>query len=172
MLKNAVLSFYQERQYRQALRIYKELQTRYPRPEFEVSLPEFARNRFLEEFKTLDINNTREQIIGLLKESWYLYAIFSDNEAVGRQDLAKQLREYFLKEGADEEGQRINLPPMNELYYISMKDFLSDQRYPPYLKQNLQVRLYREQPELYQEFKKRMDKEGQEQQAPVKSAQP
>lgn len=160
MLKNAVLTFYQERLYGEALRIYKELQTRYPRPEFKVSLAEFARNRFMEEIKEVfGINDAREQITALLTESWYLYAIGSDNEAYGRQELAKQLRDHFLEEFGTEQGNRITMPSMNELYFVSAMDFLNDSRYPLYLRQNFQARLYREQPELYKQFQKRMEQE-------------
>ncbi len=160
MLKNAVLSFYQARITGQALRIYKILQDTFPRPEFTVPLEEFARNRFLEEMReTFGINDAREQISALLKDSYYLYALQEDDEAIGRQELAVQLREYFMAEYGEENKTRVTLPPMGELHLLSMQDFLEDQNYPDYLKQNYVARLQYQQPEAFKTFQKWMEKQ-------------
>ena len=169
MLKNAVLSFYQSRLYGQALRIYKMLQEFSPdRPELQVSLAEFARRRFVEEVKeAYGINDAREQILGLLKESYYLYAIQSDDEAYGRQKLAEELRDYYMKEFGEspqDNTGRVDLPDMKELKYLSAVDFLQDPGYPPYLKQNFLARMYTESPELYEQFQK-MELQNQKEEA-------
>lgn len=169
MLKNAVLSFYQARITGQALRVYKILQDTFPRPEFTVPLEEFARNRFLEEMReTFGINDAREQITALLKDSYYLYTIQSDDEAYGRQELAAQLREYFMAEYGEENETRVSLPPMGELHLLSMQDFLEDQNYPAYLKENYLARLQLQQPEAFKTFQQWMEK----QQASQPSATP
>lgn len=167
MLKNAVLSFYQARLTGQALRIYEILQETFPRPEFKVSLEEFARNRFLEEIReTFGIHDAREQISALLKESYYLYAIQSDDEAYGRQELASQLHEFYMAEYGDEETRRVDLPPMSEMHLLSMKDFLDDRNYPPYLKQNFVNRMRAQQPEAFDQFRKWMEEQQAGQNAP------
>jgi len=157
MLKNAVLSFYQARQYKQAMRIYKELQQRYPRDEFKVSLAEFARHRFIEEIKDgFGIMDAREQIMALLKESFYLYAMHSDDDAFGRQELAKEIHNYYQ---GDE--YRIDLPDMKTLYFLTVMDFLVDKNYPQYVKDSFRARIYNEQPELYKQFQE-MEKKARE----------
>ena len=169
MLKNAVLSFYQARLPGQALRILEILRETFPRPEFMVPLEEFARNRFLEEIReTFGIHDAREQILALLKESYYLYTIQSDDEAYGRQELASQLHEFYMAEYGDEETRRVDLPDMSELHLLSMKDFLEDQNYPSYLKENYLARMKLQQPEAFEKFQQWME----EQQAGQNSSEP
>ncbi|NQV32407.1 MAG: hypothetical protein HQ515_06915 [Phycisphaeraceae bacterium] len=160
MLKNAILSFYQARLTGQAARIYKILQDTFPRPEFTVPLEEFARNRFLEEIReTFGIHDAREQIESLLKESYYLFAIHSDDEAYGRQELATQLHDFYMAEYGDEETRRVDLPPMTELHLLSMQSFLEDQNYPPYLKENYLARMKLQQPEAFEVFQQWMEEQ-------------
>jgi hypothetical protein len=160
MLKNAVLSFYQSRLTGQALRIYKILQDTFPRPEFTVPLEEFARNRFLEEIReTFGLHDAREQIEALLKESYYLYAIQSDDEAYGRQELAAQLHEFYMSEYGNEETRRVDLPPLSEVHLLSMQAFLEEQNYPSYLKENYLARMKLQQPEAFDKFQQWMEKQ-------------
>ncbi len=160
MLKNAVLSFYQARLTGQAVRIYRILQETFPRPEFTVSLEEFARNRFIEEIReTFGIHDAREQIQSLLMESYYLYAIQSDDEAYGRQALAAQLHEYYMDEYGDEETRRVDLPPLSEVHLLSMQAFLEEQNYPPYLKENYLARMRLQQPEAFDKFQQWMEEQ-------------
>jgi hypothetical protein len=160
MLKNAVLSFYQARLTGQALRIYKILQDTFPRPEFTVPLEEFARNRFLEEIReTFGLHDAREQIQSLLMESYYLYAIQSDDEAYGRQELAAQLHEFYMSEYGNEETRRVDLPPLSEVHLLSMQAFLEEQNYPPYLKENYLARMRLQQPEAFEKFQQWMEKQ-------------
>jgi len=169
MLINAAFSFYQARLTGQAMRVYKILQDKFPRPEFNVPLEVFARNRFLEEVRdNFGIHDAREQISALLKESYYLFAIHSDDEAYGRQDLATQLHEYYMAEYGNEETRRVDLPPMSELHLLSMKDFLEDQNYPPYLKEQYLGRMHLQQPEAFEKFQQWME----EQQAGIISPKP
>ncbi|MCP4452483.1 MAG: hypothetical protein GY809_13560 [Planctomycetes bacterium] len=160
MLKNAVLSFYQARLTGQALRIYKTLQDTFPRPEFTVPLEEFARNRFIEEIReTFGLHDAREQIESLLMESYYLYAIQSDDEAYGRQELAAQLHEYYMDEYGDEETRRVDLPPLSEVHLLSMQAFVTEQNYPRYLKNNYLARMQLQQPEAFEKFQQWMEEQ-------------
>ena len=85
MLKNALLSFYQAGLKSYALKIYNELRQRYPRPEFSVSLEEYATKRFREELESIGIHDAREQIAALLAEAYGLYALSDDDGAAGRE---------------------------------------------------------------------------------------
>ncbi|MCF7976014.1 MAG: hypothetical protein K9N55_19510 [Phycisphaerae bacterium] len=170
MLINAVLSFYQARLNGQAMRVYKILQDTFPRPEFTVPLEVFARNRFLEEVRdNFGIHDAREQISGLLQESYYLYAIESDDEAYGRQQLAAQLHDYYMKEYGDEETRRVDLPPMSELHLLSIKDFLENQMYPDYIKEGYIGRMRLQQPEAFKRFQEWMETQQAEESPSPKS---
>jgi hypothetical protein len=91
MLKNAVLSFYQSGHKKKAQQIYNELRRLYDLPEFKVTLVEFARKRFLEELESIGLNDAKEQVVLLLRESYSLYAIGDDDTAAGRENLAREI---------------------------------------------------------------------------------
>ncbi len=151
MLRNAVFSFYQSGHKTQAQKIYRMLREGYPDlPEFKVPLKEFAQNRLLEELQTLDITNAKEQIIFLLRQSYFLYAIRDDEAAVGRESLAKQTHEYYTGKYLDE--NRIDLPPFNELRYFALINFLNDTQFVPDLRLNLLARIKIERPDVYRQL--------------------
>ncbi len=151
MLTNAVLSFYQSGHKDQAQKIYTQLKQRYPREEFEVPLLVFARKRMLEELGNIGINDAKEQILFLLIESYYLYAIRDDDTAFGREKLAEEIHSHYLSKFGDE--GRIDLPRFPLLRYLALMDFLNDQRYPIYLRQSLLGRIDVERPELAEQLK-------------------
>jgi hypothetical protein len=150
MLKNAVLSFYMAGHKAQAVHIYNELRKLYPLAEFEVSLEAYVKSRFREEMDSIGIDDAKEQIVTLLRESYYLYAIRSDDEAAGREELAKEVHRYYTSMYSDE--NRIDLPEMDRLRYVSLIDFLNDRRCPPYLRAGLLSRMRIERPNLYAQF--------------------
>jgi len=150
MLKNAILDFYQAGLVSQAQRIYKQLRGFYPLPEFDVPLVEFCRQRFIDELNGLSITEATEQIGSLLRESYYLYAIQSDDETFGRETLAQQIYDYYQKQYADE--KRLSLPEMTLMRYTALIDFLQDPQYPPYLQQNLMARIKVERPKLFEQL--------------------
>jgi hypothetical protein len=157
MLKNAILSFYQSGLVSQAQRIYTQLHQLYPMEENSVPLVEFCRQQFIEDFKGLGINDATEQIMGLLKESYYLYAIMSDDESAGREVLAQQIRDYYQKKFGDE--NRLALPDMRWLRYTALMDFLQDPQYAPYVRQGLMARMRAERPKLFEQLEQ-MDQEA------------
>ena len=150
MLKNAVFSFYQAGHKQQAQKIYDELRKLYPFEEFKVSLIEFARKRFLEELETIGIVDAKEQVLGLLREGYFLYAIRDDDEAFGREKLAQEIYDYYRSKYSDE--SRIDLPDFKLLRYLALVDFLGDQQYPPYLRGGLLARIKIERPELLEQL--------------------
>jgi hypothetical protein len=157
MLKNAVLNFYQSGHKKQAQKIYDQLRKLYPLDEFKVSLEEYARARFVEELQTIGINDAKEQIILLLRESYYLYAIRDDDTSYAREKMAKEIWDYYMVKYDDPEF-RINLPEFKLLRYFALIDFLNDQQYPPYLRQSLLSRISIERPELYKQLEAEEEK--------------
>jgi hypothetical protein len=160
MLKNAVLSFYQSGHRKKAQQIYNELRKLYDLPEFKVSLTEFARKRLLDELKNLGINDAKEQVVLLLRESYFLYAIGDDDASAGKEKLAKETHEYYQNKYLDE--NRIDLPPFTTMEYLALRDFLDDWEFSPYLRLSLLARIEIERPDLaekLQPFKKQIEKQ-------------
>jgi hypothetical protein len=156
MLINAVLSFYQSGHKGHAQKIYNQLRKLYPLEKFKVPLVVFARQRFAEELETIGINDAKEQIIFLLRESYYLYAIRDDNSAAGREKMAEEVYNYYQSKYSDE--NRIDLPDFKLLRYFALFDFLNDQQYPPYLRQTLLSRIRIERPELFKQLEAEEEK--------------
>ena len=151
MLKNAVLSFYQSGHKRKAQQIYNQLKKLYDMPEFKVPLVEFARSRFVEELETIGLNDAKEQVVLILRESFFLYAIGDDEASYGRENLAREIHDYYQKKYLDE--NRIDLPDFPVLQYLALRDFLEDWQYVPNLRLSLLARIEIERPELYEKLK-------------------
>ncbi len=156
MLKNATLLFYQAGHERMAQRIYSDLRKRYPRQEFDVPLVQFARNRLTEELESLGIFDAREQVIALLRESYFRYALRDDSEAFGREKLAREVWNHYQSKYPD--NQRINLEDFRLLRYFALWDFLNDSLYPPNLRSNLLGRMKIERPDVYEQLKGQEEK--------------
>ncbi len=154
MLRNAVMSFYQAGLKGEALRIYRQLRQRYPRPEFQVPLDRYVMARFKEELESIGIHDAREQIVALLTDAYYSYAIGDDEAAAGREKLAQQVYDFYNL--MHEPEYRIDLPPMTELKLFAIGIFLNSGAYPPYVGQRLLDRLQRERPEIYDELLRRV----------------
>ena len=151
MLKNAVLSFYQSGHKQKAQQIYDQLRKLYDFPEFKVPMVEFARKRFLEELETIGLNDAKEQVVLLLRESFFLYAIRDDEASSGREKLAQEIHNYYQKKYLDE--NRIDLPDFEILQYLALRDFLDDRQFVPDLRLSLIARIEVERPELAEKLK-------------------
>jgi hypothetical protein len=151
MLKNAVLSFYQSGHKQKAQQIYNQLKKLYDLPDFKVPMVEFARNRFVEELESIGLNDAKEQVFFLLRESFFLYAIRDDETSYGRETLAKEIHNYYQKKYLDE--NRIDLPDIKTLQYLALRDFLDDRQYVPDLRLSLLARIEIERPELAEKLK-------------------
>jgi len=149
MLINAVFSFYQAGHRDQAVKIYNELRTLYPRDDFKVPIEVFARKRLLEELDGLGIYDASAQIVASLSEGYYFYASGDDEAAFDREKMASDLYNYY-QAGHDE--FRIDLPEFNVLKYRALVIFVNDQLYPPYFRQALFNRIRIERPELWKQL--------------------
>ena len=168
MLINAVFSFYQAGHTLQAERIYTELRERYPRPEFDMGLVPFCRKRFFEEMDSIGIPDAREQILFLLKNSCSLLAIGSDDEAYGRESMARQIYDHYMKEFGGEPERRLDLPSWKQCQFFAAEGFLNDRGYPSYLHRNFLARLGNERPELLEYFRKQGEKRERDKQGDQK----
>ena len=171
MLINAVFSFYQAGHTARAERIYTELRERYPRPEFDMGLVPFCRKRFLEEMDSLGIPDAREQILFLLQNSYFLFAIGSDDEAYGRESLARQIYDHYMKNFAGEPGERLDMPPWKKCQFFAAETFLMDQGYPAYVQKTFVARLGSERPDLYEYFMGQVEKQEKEREKEKEDAQ-
>lgn len=154
MLKNAVFSFYQAGHIRQAEKIYNQLRQLYPREEFNVPLAVYARNRLIEEIRSLGINDAKEIIQMLLRESYFRYAMRDDDDAFSKEKMAKEIYDHYKTLYSDENSQkRINLPDFKLLRYLALVDFISDGQYPSDLRRNLLGRIKNERPKLAEQLR-------------------
>ena len=151
MLKNAAFSFYQSGHRKKAQQIYNQLRELYDLPEFKVPLVEFARKRFFEELESIGLNDAKEQVVLLLRESFFLYAIGDDETSAGREKVAKEIHNHYQTKYLDE--NRIDLPPFATLQYLALRDFLEDWQFVPNLRLSLLARIEIERPELYEKLK-------------------
>jgi hypothetical protein len=157
MLKNAVLSFYQAGHKDKAQKIYDELRKLYPREEFDVPLVTYTRNRLIDELARNDVVNTQEQLTTMLMETYYLYAIGDDEETLSRETMAEEIYNYYQNEYKG--AQRISLPKdFNMLRSLAMKDFLSSELFPVYIRQSLLYRMMTERPDLYNKLRPELEK--------------
>jgi hypothetical protein len=165
MLNNAVLSFYMAGHMKKAQAVYKELRTLYPREENQYTLEEFCRRRMREEFQGFAIDDAKEMILMMLRESYFRYAIGDDNESKGREDMARQAYEYYLRDYGTDEIDRVNLPEFGRLRYMSLIEFLNDEYFPLNMRQALLARIQHERPDLFEKLDKEREKLLKEQQA-------
>ena len=149
MLINAVFSFYQAGHERQAQNIYDQLRKLYPRDDFKVPIAVFARKRLLEELESIGIQDVSEQIMFLLSQAYYYYAIRDDEASFDRERMAENLYNYYQK-GHDE--YRIDLPEFKVLKYRALVGFINNQLYPPFFKRALLERIKIERPNLWKQL--------------------
>jgi hypothetical protein len=159
---------------KKAQQIYNQLRDLYDLPEFKVPLVEFARNRLADELESIGINDAKEQVVLLLRQSFFLYAIREDEASYGKESLAKEVHSYYQNKYLDE--NRIDLPDFKTLQYIALRDFLEDWQFVPDLRLSLLARIEIERPELAEklqpwkdELEKQRDKIRLQQQELIKS---
>lgn len=155
MLKRAVLLFYQSGDKYKAQQIYNTLRKNYSHDkDIHVSLVDFVRKKFVTELASIGINDAREIISLMLKEGYYHYAVGDDDEAFGREQMARQVYNSYQSEYRGEGVDRITLPKFSMLRYIGLKMFLDDQSYPKIVRANLLKRIQIQRPDLYKQLKK------------------
>jgi len=157
MLKNAVLSFYQAGHEQMAQKIYNQLKQLYsvdefgdPIEEFKVPLVVFVRKRLRDELGKLGLNDAKEMVQMMLRESYFRYAMRNDDEAFSREKMAKSIYDFYQSSYRDE--NRINLPDFKLLRYFALLDFINDGQYPANLRRALIGRIKVERPELAEQL--------------------
>jgi hypothetical protein len=157
MLKNAVFSFYQSGHKPQAQQIYNQLRKLYPLDEFKnPAVDGYVKKRFYEELQNIGINDAKEIILMMLRESYYLYAIRDDDGSSNSENMAEQVYDYYQSKYSDE--NRIDLPDFKLLRHFALRDFLNDQLYPLYLRKSLFSRIKIEKPELFRQLEAEREK--------------
>lgn len=121
MLRNAIFSFYQAGHIQQAQKIYDQIRELYPKDEFKVPLVIFVRNRLHEELQHTTVDNAKEIVEMMLRESYFRYAMHDDDEAFGREKMAKEVYDHYQSPRIDE--FRIDLPDFTLLRYLALIDF-------------------------------------------------
>ena len=150
MLANACYSFYLAGRTEKSVEIYKELRERFPdNRSFKQDLIGFLRERQAEEMSSIGIHDAREEIIFLLREAYFRYAVYQDDEAAGREAWAQEVYDMYVEEFGDEEVKRVDLPSFDMMKFLAFVDFLQDPTYQTYLKQNLMGRIQVENPDLF-----------------------
>ncbi|OQA03823.1 MAG: hypothetical protein BWY69_00221 [Planctomycetes bacterium ADurb.Bin401] len=163
MLKRAVLLFYQAGHTNKALKVYNALRKDYPKDqEIQVSLNEYCRTRLMQELKDMGLADATEIITLMLHEGYARYAVHDDDEAYGRERMAREVYDHYVREFGDEEADRIHLPEFSILRYVGLSSFINDERYPEDLRRNLIDRLEIERPELYEKLKEQEEAVMQE----------
>jgi len=152
MLENALFSFYQAGHKNYAQKIYNRLRQLYPRDEFKVSLVAYTRSRLREELRNIGVNNAKEMVQMLLRESYFRYAVRDDDQAAARETWAKEVHDRYQSQYPAD--QTIDLPGFKLLKYFALIDFLNDGQYPPTLRRNLLGRIRIERPDLVSQFEK------------------
>ena len=165
-LENVVMSLYQVGHTEKAKEIFDRLGKLYPvddygvtRKEYKGSLISFIKDRMKDEFEGLGLNDATEAIVFTLEEGYFRYAIHDDDEAGGRENIAKQMYEYYqskIAAGATVKD-RLDLPTMDMLRYSAFMEFLNDRNYPEELGRSLMGRIKIEKPELFEKLRKQED---------------
>ena len=182
-MKRAVLLFYQAGHIDKALKIYNTLRKEYPDSEVQVSLTEYARTRLLHELQGIGMGDATQIVTLMLHEAYYRYAVGDDDEAFGREKMAKEVYDSYQKSADSEASDRAALPDFNIMRYIGLSSFLNDVRYPNDLKQSLMNRIRIERPDLYkkleeqestiiQQMQQQQSQQQDEQQPSEQQAQP
>ena len=129
----------------------------YPLDEFKnPAVDGYVKKRFQEELRNIGINDAKEIILMMLRESYYLYAIRDDDGSYNSEKMAKQVYDYYQSKYSD--GNRIDLPDFKLLRYLALLDFLNDRQYPSYLKESLLGRIRIEKPELFRQLEAEREK--------------
>jgi hypothetical protein len=154
MLKNAVAMFYQAGHMAKAAKIYSYLRANYSTgahsEDFPNSLLVFVRKRLAEELQNIGPKDAVEQIMMVLRDAYFRYAIYEDSQAFAREQWAKEVYTVYQKEkGSDAVEQfRMGLPAFDEFKYHAFVEFLRDPLFPEHLRKSLLGRIEIERPEL------------------------
>lgn len=158
LLKRAVLLSYQSGHVQKAGKIYNKLRRLYMGPELKVPVAVFVRNEMLDTLSDAGITDVQQQVASILNEGYFRYAVHDDDEAYGREKLAREIYDHYQQSLFDSiEIQRVGLPSFSVIKAQAIVSFMSDPMFPAYLKRNLQGRISVERPDLYEELQRIFD---------------
>lgn len=173
-LENAVVLFYQAGLNAKAEQLYQRLRTEhrydesgFERTEYQLPLLAFIRTQLKDELQGFGLTDAVEFITAVLRESYLRFALRDDDEAAGRENIAREAYEIYQSQMGQDEPGRVGLPPLDRLRYWSLISFLEDPIYPESLRQSLLARIEIERPDLYkrlQEQEKQVFEELQQMQ--------
>lgn len=159
-LENAVLMFYQAGYKARAEQIFNRLREEhlvdpagYERTEYKVPFVTFVRNRLKDELQSISIQDAVEFVISVLREGYFRYAIHDDNEAAGRENMAREVYELYQNDMGKGEPGRMGLPSMDWFRYQAFSAFVNDPGYPEYMRMSLLARIQNERPDLFEKLK-------------------
>lgn len=155
-LENAVVLFYQAGLTAKAEQLYQRLRTEhrydesgFERTEYQLPLLAFIRTQLKDELQGFGLTDAVEFITAVLRESYLRFALRDDDEAAGRENIAREAYEIYQNQIGKDEPGRVGLPPLDRLRYWSLISFLEDPIYPESLRQSLLARIEIERPDLY-----------------------
>lgn len=158
-LENAVLMFHQSGHTRKAAQVYRQLQTQHKfdeignvRTEYNVPMLSFVRYRLKKELEGISIHDAMEFIVSTLREGYFRYALYDDDEASGRENIAREVYELYQEEMGRQEQERVGLPSLDRLRYGAFIMFLEDPMYPETMRLNLLGRIRIERPDLFEKL--------------------
>ncbi len=158
MLEAATLMFYQSGHIKQASRVFAELRRLYPRDDNKMSIEAFCKKRIFDVPGGLTITRVTTRIIGVLREAYFRFAVYEDDEATGREKYANVLYNDYKAMITDEKTDRIGLPEFSRLRYFALLDFLNDPAIPNDMKQSFFNRIKIERPKLYDSLNAQREK--------------
>lgn len=165
LVSNAIESMYLSGYMEYAQKYFKMLQEDKPdEPDYQVTLEEFVRNSMKERIKDITPHNASQYVISLLSNAYYQLAIGEEDTALVRQEWAQQIYDHFLTDFQNDPDptQRTALPPMPELRYQTLIQFLNDESINMNIKDMLMGRIELEQPRLYDRIMKEIEQLRQE----------
>ncbi len=110
----------------------------------------FIRNYLREELASVSIHTAMEFIMTVLQESYFRFALREDDEAAGRENMAREVYELYQQTMGLDEAYRVGLPPLDRLRYAAFVGFLEDPMYPETMRINLIGRIQIERPDLFE----------------------
>jgi len=159
-LVNSAYSFYQTGHLKYAQRIFARLKASFPEEtKYQVSFPEFVRNRMREEMEGggMDATNAIEAVLNFMREAYFRYAIRDDEAAAGLEKMSREAYDIYMQKYGDEKleipgGGRLDIPDFKTLRFLAITQFLEDEGWPEELRLALFSRLKVERPELMKEL--------------------
>ena len=101
-----------------------------------------------EDIKDIDFKNATEMILLSLREAYFRFSVYDDDEAFARESWAKVVYDIYVPIFADEEVLRVDLPSFEMLRYLALRGFIEDPFYPEQMRRNLMARIGEERPDL------------------------